>query len=694
MATIIKLPESTIKQIAAGEVIVAPVNVVKELVENSLDAGATNVRIIIEDGGLKLIEIIDNGTGIAYADAELLCQRHATSKLAHTEDISRISTFGFRGEALASVSQSADLEVSSFNMTTDKKGWTAVYKNGELCGEPTEKYMQNPGTHIRVTNLFGTNRPRKMAMIPSEGKKSITDLVIRLAIHHRQRVTMTLKEANSNDLVCILAPMDIRPCFGMFYGLETENNLMEVVVQKSDEFCISGNIVVSYKKTTTTYTQPTFILFVNDRLVVNEDIKKELLAVALEKFNLKQVIYIFYVSLKIPPSDIDVNTHPAKNTVSLRYQNEITSFLVSQLQAKLQEKTQSAQFLAPLPVSSMKVEIGKLIKAESNSQSPNGGSKMRVVSTQTGDKTIWVMASKSVCNSPNTQSVNEFRSKMSSPANPSPAKRQYDIVHTDSAQSLLSQVIFPQGERRKIKLRSVHELREIVAGETTKDGARIIKDSVFVGLFDHYRALIQHETRLYAINFKAFLKEQIYQFYLFDFGNFPPIKMLSPGNDISLLIEISLDDMRAHEPEVFGKLKKNTTKSIVEELMEHANMYVDYFNLTLEGGCITTIPSIIPEHIPNLVYLGRFLIQLINDVDYSHERKCLHKIGRLFADFYSEPPANLKDSVIQKQYHDLIVTKLYPALKSYLLIPEWLFKKENICQISDTKDLYKVFERC
>lgn len=693
MATIVRLPESTIKQIAAGEIIVAPVNVVKELVENSLDAGATNVRIVIEDGGLKLIEIIDNGSGIAYADAELLCQRHATSKLSHTEDISRISTFGFRGEALASVSQSADLEVSSFNIATDKKGWTAVYKGGQLCDKPIEKYMQLPGTHIKVTNLFGANKSRKMSMVPADGKKAITDLIIRLAIHNRERVTMTLKEANSNDLVCILAPMNIRPCFGMFYGLETENNLLEIMVQNSEEFCLTGNIVLSYKKITTNYTQPTFILFVNDRLVVNEDIKKELLAVVSEQLNMKQVMYIFYVSMKVPPSDVDVNTHPAKVTVSLRYQSEITSFLVSKLHTRLQEKKQFTQFLAPLPINSMKVEVGKQIKncSEVKSQSPQG-SKVRVVSTQTGDKSYWVMASKSVSNSPGKESAYEPSHRLS--PKPSPAKRQYDIVHTDSAQSFLSQVLFPRGERRHIKLRSVHELRELVAEETTKDGARIIKESVFVGLFDHYRALIQHETRLYAINFKAFLKEQIYQFYLFDLGNFPPIKILPPGNDISFLIKIHLDDMRQHESAAFGKLKKNTIEDIVQELTKHADMYVDYFKLTLEEGRIITIPSIIPDHIPNLVFLGRLLIQLVNDVDYTEERKCLHRIGRLFADFYSEPPANLKDSTVQKQYHDLIVKKLYPALKNYLLMPEWLFSKENICQISDTKDLYKVFERC
>lgn len=685
MATIVKLPDSTIRQIAAGEVITSPANVVKELVENSLDAGATNVRVIIEDGGLKLIEIIDNGSGIALADAELLCQQHSTSKLVHAADLNRIETFGFRGEALASVSQCADLQVSSFNMFTDKKGWRCKYKNGEICGKPEEKYLQNPGTSIKVTNLFSMNKSRKMSMLSYDGKKSITELIIRLALHNRERVTMTLMEANSNDLVCLLAPMDIKPCLGMFYGLDMENNMIEFTVKKDDNFLLDAHVVFSHKRANTSFNQPIIILFVNDRLVVNEDLKKELLAVVLEYLNARQTTFFFYVTIKVPPDTVDVNTHPAKATVSLHYHVEIVSLMVARLRSKLQE-SQSSQLITPLPMKRPleTQEVSKILSQNSHaSQSLNP----QVDTSMINEKRVRIMAPGSLDNLSNTQ-------QDTTKPTPSPAKRPFDLIHTDSSQTNLHRILLPKSGRRTIKLRSVHQLRELVMEETTKDGARVIKDSVFVGLFDHYRALIQHETKLYAINFRAFLKEQLYQFYLFDFGNFPPIKILAPGNNISFSINMHLDDMRERNQEAFDKLKLKTAQDVIAALNKHAEMYADYFNLRFKGDRILSIPAIIPEHIPNLVFLGRFLIKLANDVDYSDERSCLHKIGRLFSDFYSEPPSNLKNLNVQKDYHDFVIRKLYPALKSYLLVPEWLFRKENICQISDTKDLYKVFERC
>lgn len=689
MASIVKLPESTIRQIAAGEVIVAPVNVVKELVENSLDAGATNVRVIIEEGGLKLIEIIDNGSGIALADAELLCVRHATSKLTHAEELHKLSTFGFRGEALASVSQCADLEVSSFNMFTDKKGWKCTYKNGEICGKPVEKYMQNPGTKIKVTNLFSMNKSRKMSLLASDGKKSITDLIVRLSLHHRDNVTMTLKEAHSNDLVCLLAPMDMRPCLGMFYGLDMENNMVEFTVHKSNDFCLDAHVVFSFKKTNCTFNQPTFILFVNDRLVSSEDIKKELLAVVIEQLNTKQVNFFFYLAIKVPPCDVDVNTHPAKATVSLHYQVEIVALIVDRLRVRIQD-SHSTQVIKPLPLKRpMETqELSKILSQSSQTASQN--SKLQVVPSMIDEKRVRIMAPASLDNFVSSQPTQQDTSKPT----PSPAKRPFELIHTDSSQSTLHRILLPKGGRRTIKLRSVHQLRELVTEETTKSGAKVIKDSVFVGLFDHYRALVQHETRLYAINFRAFLKEQIYQFYLFDFGNFPPIKILPPGNNISFCINMHLDDMREFNLESFQRLRFRTAEDVIAQLNKHADMYADYFNLRFRGNQILTLPALIPEHIPNLVFLGKFLIRLVNDVDYADERNSLHKIGRLLSDFYSEPPSNLKDLNVRKDYHDFVVGKLYPALKSYLLVPEWLFRKENICQISDTKDLYKVFERC
>lgn len=721
-----KLPQSTIQMIAAGEVITRPVNVVKELLENSLDAGSTNIRISIELSGLKLIEIIDNGHGISLENAEMLCRRYATSKLATANDLSRISTFGFRGEALASISEMAEVEVKTFNIQTDQMGWEARYKRGNLDGQPVKKYLQNPGTLLKITKLFEATSKRKSAMLLNlaDEKKSIVDLVQRYAIHHRDRVTISLKEGHGIDLINVLAPMDLGSCFGMFFGLDIETNLLDFEVKSEQQYQARIQVVFSHKKSTSGYHNNPLILFVNDRLVECADLKRDIFALVHEYFNCKQYQTVLYITIKVPPSDVDVNMHPSKATVALHFQSEIIALIIGSLRSKFQENLGSRSI--DIGVSQQRT-IGQVFDSLSSTQNRSA--------TQANTNRLALLAP--AC-------LNQLAI---SPITPKPTKRQYELVHNDSSQLSIAQFSAvkrtrpigsdyldcsdtmpsadipqltlkphseavnmnlivdtrssdpallhgPNRQRRDLKLRSISELKHQVAKEQTKSPLSTIKDSTFVGLFDHERALIQHATKLYAINLKAYLKEQYYQFYLFDFGNFPPIEILPPGNKIQYLIETYLNDIRVHEIRKFNKLKFSTTTSIVEELVKHSALYEDYLAIKLNSDEIITIPCIMPNEIPNLVFLGRFLVDLANQVDYSDERECFKVMGRVIADFYSEPPTNLKDKEVHRKYHDLVETRLYATIKRYLLVPEWLLTKENICQMSDTKDLYKVFERC
>ena len=273
---ITKLPDSTIQMIAAGEVITRPTNVVKELLENSIDAGATNIRVNIEQGGLKLIEIVDNGYGISRSNAELLCQRYTTSKLRSANDLTKLSTFGFRGEALSSISEVAKVEVRSFNLNTDKVGWHGIYRHGKLMMPPVDKYLQLPGTQIRVTELFSSTQSRRNSLICSfiDEKKNITDLITRFAIHHRNKITLSLNDKATSDLVCSIAPIAMAPCIGNFYGSDMEANLFELDIKNDDSYTVDIHIAFTYKKSSGNLHQSTMILFVNDLLVECDELKK------------------------------------------------------------------------------------------------------------------------------------------------------------------------------------------------------------------------------------------------------------------------------------------------------------------------------------------------------------------------------------------------------------------------------------
>lgn len=696
MSKIIKLPESTIRHIAAGEVITKPTNVIKELIENSLDAKASNIRITIDKGGFNLIEIIDNGSGIARINAELLCHRYATSKLYAASDLTRICTFGFRGEALASVSEVADVEVKTFNKK-DIKGWQARYKHGTLIAQPEEKFVQNVGTQLRITNLFHGMETRLVTTTRgiNDEKKAITDLVTRYAMQNRQNLTIVLKEVGSSlDIVCAIAPMTASAGFGMFHGLEYEVNLIESYVDVSEQIKLKSEIYFSFKESKINVNHSQFVLFVNNRLVDCQRLKKELEAAAADQLNLKNYSTIFHVSIEVPSHDVDVNAHPAKAEVVLHYENEIVNYMTDALKTSIQGVLSRKS----LPCAKQQQKaIGDVLRETAHSSqsqrkdkivlAPKALNRLSIMAPGSLDATTSSIRSDAVAPNPQRRAQPVAKTGI-------PARRPHDLIHNDHTQQTLTQqssLIPPRRPRRPCKLGSIAVLRKMVLEEKSHDS---IKDSTFIGIFDHDRALIQMETRIYYINLKAYLRELYYQIYLFDFTNFPPIRILPPGNKIAYMIDIHLTDLHNYQPSEFAKLRFKTSKSVLEFLLKKVEMFKDYLSLDFTSEEILTIPCLMPEEVPNLIYLGKLFVDLANTVGYTDERECFRAIGRLLADFYSEAPANLKDENVHKQYHDIIETKLYNALRNYLVPPEWLFTRANICQISDTKDLYKVFERC
>ena len=304
-----RLDNTTANQIAAGEVIERPVSVVKELVENAIDAGSDRIRIEIEDGGLSLIRITDNGRGMIEADLPLAIERHATSKLRSIGDLNSLDTLGFRGEALASIAS-----VSVLDIETRRRGEISGSRllSGEDRAEPViEKTGCPEGTRISVERLF-YNTPARLKFMGSAGYEAglIHDLVIQMALgypavgfrlENRQKVLVDTYDINR-----------IEDLIELFYGGEARRALIAVKAS------VSTGVVSGYV-TAAPYSRGTrkgYHIFVNNRRVLIRDLQWNIDR-AYEYMLPRGRFPVCVLSFNLPGHLIDVNVHPGKLEVRI-----------------------------------------------------------------------------------------------------------------------------------------------------------------------------------------------------------------------------------------------------------------------------------------------------------------------------------------------------------------------------------------
>lgn len=326
MSNIIKiLPDTLANQIAAGEVIQRPASVIKELVENSIDAKATSITVNIKDGGRTLIQVTDNGIGMSPDDARLAFERHATSKISVLDDLFNINTKGFRGEALASIASVAQIELVT-KQKDDQIGTLVVLEGSKII--KIENCQSIVGTNISVRNLF-FNVPARRKFLKTDSTEfgHIIDEFQRIAIAHSN---VELKLINNDNIVYNLPSQSLKERIVAIFENSFRKQLVDV---KTDAGFINvyGYVSNPQNSTKTNFKQ---FFFVNNRFFRSAYFNKAI-QLAYDKLMPEGCKPNYFLFFEIDPQRIDVNIHPTKTEINFEDANSIFNLLVSVIRKSL-----------------------------------------------------------------------------------------------------------------------------------------------------------------------------------------------------------------------------------------------------------------------------------------------------------------------------------------------------------------------
>ena len=319
------LPDSVANQIAAGEVVQRPASVVKELMENAVDAGATKVKVLVVDGGRTSIQVIDDGAGMSETDARLAFERHATSKIKKAEDLFSLSTMGFRGEALASIAAVAQVELIT-RRSDDELGTKVVISGSRL--EEQEPVAASVGSNFKVKNLF-YNIPARRKFLKT------TQTELNNIITEFERVALVNCDVEftlfNNDVEIISLPVSsFRKRVANLFGKKINSQLIEVSV-KSSMINISGFVGTpesARKKGALQY------FFVNGRYMRHPYFAKAILEAYSQLIPAGEMVP-FFLCLEVAPEKIDVNIHPTKTEIKFEDEQNIWQILSAAVRESL-----------------------------------------------------------------------------------------------------------------------------------------------------------------------------------------------------------------------------------------------------------------------------------------------------------------------------------------------------------------------
>ncbi|XP_038593776.1 DNA mismatch repair protein Mlh1 isoform X1 [Micropterus salmoides] len=730
MAGVIRrLDETVVNRIAAGEVIQRPANGVKELIENCLDAKSTNIQVTVKDGGLKLLQIQDNGTGIRKEDMEIVCERFTTSKLQTFEDLSAIATYGFRGEALASISHVAHVTITT--KTADAKcAYRASYSDGKLKGPP-KPCAGNQGTQILVEDLFyNVSTRRKALKSPSDEYSRIVDVVSRYAIHNSGKSFSVKKQGETVADVRTLPNASVVDNIRGVFGNAVSRELIEVgcedqkLAYKMKGYISNANY--SVKKCI-------LILFINHRLVESSALKKAIETVY-AAYLPKNTHPFLYLSLEIAPQNVDVNVHPTKHEVHFLHEDSVIESVQKHVESKLLGSNSSRTYFTQTLLPGLSVSGGSQVKPSSAAaESSERVYAHQMVRTDCRAQKLDAFLQPKEKPPPDLEAAGpSSRETVAKTAQPDSVEMDDADDDADMMEALAEQEAeVPKGdednancaqrkrprkeqqeekeedlraaatpERRVIKLNSIKELRAEITQNTHKGLQEMLQNHSFVGCVNPQWTLIQHHTKLYLLNTTKLSQELFYQILIYDFGNFGVLRLSTPAPLYDLAM-LALDSEESGWTEEDGP-KEGLAQYIVDFLKRKAEMLEDYFSMEIDQeGNLTGLPLLLDKYTPVMEGLPMFILRLATEVNWDIEKECFRDFSKECSMFYSirkqyilEAELGEEQDAEANSWRWKVEHVIFKAFRTLYSPPKNFSEDGTVLQIANLPDLYKVFERC
>lgn len=689
------LHQDVVNKIAAGEIIVAPVHALKELIENAVDAGSTSLEILVKEGGLKLLQITDNGCGISKDDLAILCERFTTSKLKAFEDLQAIGTYGFRGEALASISHIAHLAVTT--KTADSScAWKAHYAGGKLTpAKPGQSDDPKPtagrqGTQITVEDLFYNVPTRRRAFrSASEEYAKIVELVGKYAVHCKGVAFSCKKHGESGAGVAVPATASVRDRIRLTHSTAVANDLIELQVA-SDHYGFKTEGLVSNANHSGKRT--TMLLFINHRAVDSSVIKKAIEQTYMA-FLPKGGKPFVYLSLEIDPARVDVNVHPTKREVNFLNEEEIVELVCDEIRTKLGQVDTSRTFMTQSLLSGAKTPAISKANTVPESSSASAPVVPRLATSHSQSIARKPYENNMVRTDAKERKITTMLSKAHHPSFPSHEMDSDGIEYE-----------YSDKEPTICRLTTIKELRASVRENMHNELTDTFANHTFVGVADDTKriAAIQGGVRLFLVDYGMVSAEFFYQVGLTDFANFGVIRF-NPPLDLEELLQLGIEQAKTREPDGVAVDWVRAMHAVRGQLISRRSMLLEYFSLEVSPeGKLLTIPLLVKGYLPPLAKLPNFLLRLGPHVDWTDEKGCFQSFLRELASFYAPEALPLvpqngdaeNEELADRRQHlqHAVENVLFPAFKSRLVATRSLLK--GTVEVANLKGLYRVFERC